>query len=90
MRINNQFLTGISVGASGAAGRSDKSRSKGRPAPPVFVTSPELSNCLALAALEPETREEVMDRVQVRLASGFYDSAESAEHTALALLRSAG
>jgi hypothetical protein len=85
MRINNHFLSGLSVRAAGGLTpprRPSRDRARGGS----VHTSLELSRWLALARGEPETRPELLQRVAARLDSGFYNSAEIAEQTAAAIL----
>jgi hypothetical protein len=89
MRIDNFFLSGLTVSPYTATPRPAKSnrRDVRSPEAPLHTSSSELTQWLSLVGQEPEVRDEVIDRIQVLLASGYYNSAEKAEETALALLQ---
>ena len=91
MRIDNLFLSGLTVNPYVSTPRTGKSTSRGRPeTPSLHTSSSEMTQWLAIVADEPEVRTEVIERIQSLLVSGYYNSAEKAEETALAILTAHG
>jgi hypothetical protein len=93
MHIDNTYLTNRTVGQpEDLSPAADAPRRPDAPVPPlpdvsVHVPSPELLQLLARVRQAPEVREEVLQRVAQKLATGYYHSDEAAEQTAEAILR---
>lgn len=87
MRIDNGFLTGITVGATAQTARMEKTSVRAKKTiVSEHTSSQELAHLYALMGQEPETRPEVVHQAEERLASGFYGEPERATETAKAML----
>ena len=90
MRINNLHLTGLLVGQAAEAPKADlplrEAPDRSKLDNSFHTPSAELSQWVSLVARESEIREEVVDRVALRLATDHYLSPECAELTAQAIL----
>lgn len=91
MHIDNTYLTNRTVGQpEQPAATPDATNRPGAAAPPAsaastHVPSPELLEFLARVKVAPEVRQEVIDRVAQRLATGYYLTRDAAETTAEAV-----
>lgn len=93
MRVNNTGMNGPPLSGPGNAGAAGSPTPKpAGPASPVadaaYAPSAELAAVRELARALPEVRTDILADVGRRLLAGFYQTAESAERTAHAMVES--
>ncbi len=93
MRIDNSYLSGLSVGETRANAESGEAVQKAdlkanqSVQATTHVPSPELANLVQLVQTSPDVRADAVTRASLLLQSGYYTSSEAAGRTAQAIIQ---
>ncbi len=91
MRVNNVYLTNVEVGQPETAQKPKTNSQLGQTGQAAekssHVPSQELTRLLEQLRQTPEVREEKIQEIQKNLLTGYYLSAEAAEKTATAIVK---